>query len=121
MARLATFTLALLLSAIAGLQYTGIASGQSGGDGWITLFDGKNLDQWQAEAANNATWRIEDGSIAVEKMDKDPQGNRQPCLEAILHQLRAPRGVLGQRRRQQRDLYPLHRSQQGEQQERLRG
>ena len=73
MARLATFTLALLLSAIAGLQYTGTASGQSGGDGWITLFDGKSLDQWQAEAGNNATWRIEDGSIAVEKMDKDPK------------------------------------------------
>ena len=73
MARLATFTLALLLSAIAGLQYMGSASGQSGGDGWITLFDGKNLDQWQAEAGNNAAWRIEDGSIAVEKMDKEPK------------------------------------------------
>jgi hypothetical protein len=73
MARLATFTLALLLSAIAGLQYMGSASGQSSGDGWITLFDGKNLDQWQAEAGNNAAWRIEDGSIAVEKMDKEPK------------------------------------------------
>ena len=73
MARLATFTVALLLSAIAGLQYMGSASGQSGGDGWITLFDGKNLDQWQAEAGNNAAWRIEDGSIAVEKMDKEPK------------------------------------------------
>ena len=73
MARLPTFTIALLLSAIAGLQHTGTASGQSGGDGWITLFDGKNLDQWQAEAGNNAAWRIEDGSITAEKMDKDPK------------------------------------------------
>ena len=73
MARLSTFAIALLFVAIVGLQYTGTASGQSGGDGWITLFDGKNLDQWQAEAGNEATWRIEDGSIAVEKMDKDPK------------------------------------------------
>ena len=73
MARLATLTIALLFSAIAGFQYTGTASAQSSGDGWITPFDGKNLDQWQGEAGNNATWRIEDGSIAVAKMDKDPK------------------------------------------------
>ena len=73
MARFATLAIALLFSAIAGLQYTSIASGQASGDGWITLFDGKNLDQWQGEAGNNAVWRIEDGSIAVEKADKDPK------------------------------------------------
>jgi hypothetical protein len=73
MARLPTLTIALLFSAVAGFQYTGTASGQSSGDGWITLFDGKNLDQWKGEAGSNATWRIEDGSIAVEKMDKDPK------------------------------------------------
>jgi hypothetical protein len=71
MARLPTLTLALLLSALAGFQYAGPAPGQS--SGWITLFDGKNLDQWQGEAGNNAIWRIEEGSIAVEKMDKDPK------------------------------------------------
>jgi hypothetical protein len=73
MARLPMLAVALLFSALAGLQYTGPASGQSSGDGWITLFDGKNLDQWQGEAGNNAIWRIEDGSIAVEKMNKDPK------------------------------------------------
>jgi hypothetical protein len=73
MARFATLTMALLFAAIAGYEYTGIASGQASGDGWITLFDGKNLDQWQGEAGNNATWRIEDGSIAVDKKDKDPK------------------------------------------------
>jgi 3-keto-disaccharide hydrolase len=71
MARLPKLTLALLFSALAGFQYAGPASGQS--SGWITLFDGKNLDQWQGEAGNNAIWRIEEGSIAVEKMDKDPK------------------------------------------------
>jgi Domain of Unknown Function (DUF1080) len=73
MARLPTLTLMLLFSALAVFQYAGPASGQSSGDGWITLFDGKNLDQWQGEAGNNAIWRIEDDSIAVEKMDKDPK------------------------------------------------
>jgi hypothetical protein len=39
-------------------------------DGWITLFDGKNLDQWQGDGS--ATFKIEDGSvIAVDK--KDPK------------------------------------------------
>jgi hypothetical protein len=73
MARLRTLTIALLFSAVAGFQFTGTASGQSSGDGWNTLFDGKNLDQWQGEAGSNATWRIEDGSIAVDKKDKDPK------------------------------------------------
>ncbi len=61
MTRWATLTIALLFSAIA------TASGQ---DGWITLFDGKNLDQWQGDGT--ATFKIEDGSvIATDK--KDPK------------------------------------------------
>ena len=68
MTRWATLTIALLFSAIATVQYTGTASGQP--DGWITLFDGKNLDQWQGDGT--ATFKIEDGSvIAVDK--KDPK------------------------------------------------
>ncbi len=69
MTRWATLAIALLFSAIAAVQYTGTAFGQAGG-GWITLFDGKNLDQWQGDG--NATFKIEDGSvIAVDK--KDPK------------------------------------------------
>lgn len=45
------------------------AAAQSG-EGWITLFDGKNLDQWNGDGT--ATFKIEDGSvIAVDK--KDPK------------------------------------------------
>ena len=67
MTRWATLAIALLFSAIATVQYTGTASGQ---DGWITLFDGKNLDQWQGDGT--ATFKIEDGSvIATDK--KDPK------------------------------------------------
>ena len=67
MTRWATLAIALLFSAIAAVQYTGTAFGQAGG-GWITLFDGKNLDQWQGDGS--ATFKIEDGSVvAVDKKD----------------------------------------------------
>ena len=50
-------------------HYAGTASGQAGG-GWITLFDGKNLDHWDNDGT--ATFMIEDGSvIAIDK--KDPK------------------------------------------------
>jgi hypothetical protein len=64
MTRWATLTSALLVAAFAA------AGAASGADGWITLFDGKNLDQWQGDGT--ATFKIEDGSvIAVDK--KDPK------------------------------------------------
>ncbi len=56
----------LLIAGFAVLQQ---ASAQSG-PGWITLFDGKNLDQWEGDGS--ATFKIEDGSvIATDK--KDPK------------------------------------------------
>lgn len=70
MTRWATLAIALLFSAIATVQYTNTASGQAGSDGWITLFDGKNLDHWQGDGS--ATFKVEDGSvIATDK--KDPK------------------------------------------------
>jgi hypothetical protein len=67
MTRWATLAVALLFSALAAVHATDTAFGQ---DGWITLFDGKNLDQWQGDGT--ATFKIEDGSvIATDK--KDPK------------------------------------------------
>ena len=67
MTRWATLAIALLFSAIATVHTTDIASGQ---DGWTTLFDGKNLDQWDGDGT--ATFKIEDGSVtATDK--KDPK------------------------------------------------
>jgi len=66
MTRWATLAAALLFAAIAAI-HTNTAFSQ---DGWITLFDGKNLDQWQGDGT--ATFKIEDGSvIATDK--KDPK------------------------------------------------
>jgi hypothetical protein len=64
MTRWATLASALLVAAFAA---TGTATGE---EGWITLFDGKNLDHWQGDGTAN--FQIANGSImAVDK--KDPK------------------------------------------------
>ena len=60
-------TLAIGFLAFCSFPVTGPAQAQSG-DGWITLFDGKNLDHWQGDG--NANFAIDDGSI-VAKDKKD--------------------------------------------------
>jgi hypothetical protein len=64
-------TLVLCFFGIATFQTGGPAVGQAAGpDGWITLFDGRNLDQWQGDGT--ATFKITDGAVeAVDK--KDPK------------------------------------------------
>ena len=67
MIRRATFAFLMLISAIAAGSFASTAFGQAEG-GWITLFDGKNLDQWEGDGT--ATFKIEDGSIvAINKKD----------------------------------------------------
>ena len=62
-------TLAIGFLAFCSFPVTGPAQAQSG-EGWITLFDGKNLDHWQGDG--NANFAVEDGSI-VAKDKKDPK------------------------------------------------
>ena len=45
-------TLAIGFLAFCSFLVTGPAQAQSG-DGWITLFDGKNLDHWQGDGNAN--------------------------------------------------------------------
>ena len=59
--RIAT-TLALLL--LAAVSFTHTATAQSGA-GWVTLFDGKTLDNF--DKVGDANWRVEDGSIVADK------------------------------------------------------
>ena len=53
---------ALLLIGFAAFSYSQQASGQTG---WVTLFDGKNLDNWNK--IGDANWRIEDGAVLADK------------------------------------------------------
>ena len=55
---------ALLVAGFAAFPYAHQASGQTDA-GWITLFDGKNLDNFNQ--VGNANWRIEDGSAVADK------------------------------------------------------
>jgi hypothetical protein len=48
------------------------AQAQTAGDGFVALFDGKNLDHWQGDG--KAQFAIEDGAI-VAKGKKDPKDN----------------------------------------------
>ena len=68
MTRWVTFIIVLLFAGVGALQYVGTATGQ---DGWITLFDGKNLDHWDAATTPEVSYAIEDGSLVAAK--KDPK------------------------------------------------
>ncbi len=57
--------LALVLSAF-GFAANYVAPAASQDTGWITLFDGKNLDEWSQVGESN--WHIEDGLVIADKM-----------------------------------------------------
>ena len=75
MKRLSAIAFALLFIGAGMLGQSQNASAQ--GKGWVTLFDGKNLDQWQGDGTAN--FQIADGSIvAVDK--KDPKATASYLL-----------------------------------------
>jgi hypothetical protein len=62
MQRWPVLTTALLLIGVAAFSHSQQASGQTG---WVTLFDGKNLDGWNK--IGDANWRIEDGAVVADR------------------------------------------------------
>jgi hypothetical protein len=60
---LATFV-SLLLFGIVVIDATHQAAGQTG-PGWIALFDGKTIGDWDRTGETN--WRVEDGAIVADK------------------------------------------------------
>ena len=62
MKRWSAFGVALLMVVFAAFSYMPRASAD---DGWITLFDGKNLDNFNK--IGDANWRLEDGSVVADK------------------------------------------------------
>jgi len=61
--RASAVILALVLVGLVGLSRTPAALGQTGA-GWVTLFDGKSLDQWVT--TGNANWRVADGVVEAD-------------------------------------------------------
>jgi 3-keto-disaccharide hydrolase len=64
MKRWITIFAGLLIAASAGLWHAHQASAQADG-GWVTLFDGSNLDNWNK--IGDANWRIADGVVEADK------------------------------------------------------
>jgi hypothetical protein len=62
--RTSAVVMALVLIGLAGPGRAPVAFGQSGA-GWVTLFDGKNLDQFVA--TGDADWHIVDGVLEATK------------------------------------------------------
>jgi hypothetical protein len=54
--------IALLLAGFAALSFSPQASSETG---WVTLFDGKNLDNFNK--IGDANWRLEDGAVVADK------------------------------------------------------
>jgi hypothetical protein len=63
MKRLSIFVIALAAVAL------GACSSMSSGPGWTVLFDGSNLDNWNA--IGKANWRIADGSVVADSGEKN--------------------------------------------------
>jgi hypothetical protein len=62
MNRLSLLAIGLLVLAL------GACSSMSSGSGWVVLFDGSNLDSWNA--IGHANWRIADGAVMADSGDK---------------------------------------------------
>lgn len=64
MKRWSSVGVALLAVAFAAVSYSYPSHGQSAA-GWVTLFDGKNLDNFTQ--IGDANWRLEDGAVVADK------------------------------------------------------
>jgi hypothetical protein len=78
--------------------------------GWITLFDGKSLDNWNQ--IGTANWKLEDGSAVADN------GNGF-LVSKNEYRLRSSRRILDRVQNQQRGVHPLHRSKQRYRKDRL--
>ena len=64
MKRWVAITTALFMIGFTAFSYSHQSFGQTGA-GWVTLFDGKNLDNWNQ--IGDANWRLEDGAVVANK------------------------------------------------------
>jgi hypothetical protein len=64
MKRWSTIAIGLCLIGLAAAWHSQQASGQADA-GWVTLFDGKNLDNWNQ--VGDANWKVVDGVVEADK------------------------------------------------------
>jgi Domain of Unknown Function (DUF1080) len=64
MKRWSSIGVSLLLVGLTAVWQSQRASAQADA-GWVTLFDGKNLDNWTQ--IGDANWRIVDGAVEADK------------------------------------------------------
>src|SRR6266849_560647 len=62
MQRLSVVAIGLVFIGLAAVPYSHQASGQAA---WVTLFDGKNLDNWNQ--IGDANWKLADGVVTADK------------------------------------------------------
>jgi Domain of Unknown Function (DUF1080) len=77
------FALALVASGFALSQALPQAEAQEAG--WITLFDGKDLEQWDQVGQSN--WHLADGTVIADKMDGKEAGylvSKKPYKDFVL-------------------------------------
>jgi hypothetical protein len=70
--------------AIAGAGLCGAAPARAQGEGWVVVFDGKSLDNFNK--VGDANWRIEDGAVVADKgvgflVTKNPYSDFQLRVE----------------------------------------
>src|SRR5215831_2442421 len=65
MRKLALLVIGLAAAALGGCSSMSSSSSEPG---WVVLFDGSNLDNW--DAIGNANWRLVDGTVMADSGDK---------------------------------------------------
>jgi hypothetical protein len=68
----------LIISMITGLLFAGAAMAKDKEDGWIALFNGRNLDGWE-QKGGDAKYEVEDGAIVGTSVPNT--GNSFLCTE----------------------------------------
>lgn len=67
MKRFSRITIALIVTAVAAFGCAQM--GTQSDAGWVTLFDGRNLDNFNT--VGDANWRLEDGLVVADRKGKD--------------------------------------------------
>jgi hypothetical protein len=65
MSRLAARAFAIVIGLAAVVSFVPLPANAQTGEGWIALFDGKNLGDWDQVGETN--WRVEEGAIVADK------------------------------------------------------